>query len=164
MTLCLQLLMWILLVQTPLLVRNKGFPQPFLVSIIPPRAACRSLAHSRLLTIFSRIFSYTSALQTIALFGLKMNRFPAMIGALVFLILYVTSLTFNLKGECTKKSYLGRQSLLSHLESVGSEVSSDSRCHFLFSLVYTQLSTSQMTSILSFFKPSCSMFTICGRL
>lgn len=33
--------------------------------------------------------SYTSALQTIALFGLKLNRFPAMVGATVFLVLYV---------------------------------------------------------------------------
>lgn len=33
--------------------------------------------------------SYTSALQTIALFGLKLHRFPAMLGALVFFILYV---------------------------------------------------------------------------
>jgi hypothetical protein len=32
--------------------------------------------------------SYTSALQSFALFGLKMNRFPGMIGALFFLILY----------------------------------------------------------------------------
>jgi len=31
--------------------------------------------------------SYTSALQTIALFGLKLNRFPAMVGATVFLVL-----------------------------------------------------------------------------
>ena len=31
--------------------------------------------------------SYTSALQTIALFGLKLHRFPAMIGASVFFIL-----------------------------------------------------------------------------
>src|ERR1700683_5222755 len=35
--------------------------------------------------------SYTSALQTIALFGLKLNRFPAMIGASIFFILYVWS-------------------------------------------------------------------------
>jgi hypothetical protein len=33
--------------------------------------------------------SYTSAMQTIALFGLKLNRFPAMIGASIFFILYV---------------------------------------------------------------------------
>lgn len=33
--------------------------------------------------------SYTSALQTIALFGLKLNRFPAMLGAVVFLAMCV---------------------------------------------------------------------------
>ncbi|EIW58488.1 uncharacterized protein TRAVEDRAFT_124042 [Trametes versicolor FP-101664 SS1] len=33
------------------------------------------------------MFYYTSALQTIALFGLKLHRFPAMLGALVFFIL-----------------------------------------------------------------------------
>lgn len=33
--------------------------------------------------------SYTSALQTIALFGLKLQRFPAMVGAICFLGLYV---------------------------------------------------------------------------
>ena len=31
--------------------------------------------------------SYTSALQTIALFGLKLHRFPAMVGAVVFFVL-----------------------------------------------------------------------------
>ncbi len=31
--------------------------------------------------------SYTSALQTIALFGLKLHRFPAMMGASVFFVL-----------------------------------------------------------------------------
>ncbi|KAI0773246.1 hypothetical protein BD413DRAFT_473180 [Trametes elegans] len=33
------------------------------------------------------LFYYTSALQTIALFGLKLHRFPAMVGAMVFFIL-----------------------------------------------------------------------------
>ncbi|EJF56265.1 hypothetical protein DICSQDRAFT_71854 [Dichomitus squalens LYAD-421 SS1] len=33
------------------------------------------------------LFYYTSALQTIALFGLKLHRFPAMLGALVFFIM-----------------------------------------------------------------------------
>ncbi|KAH9893343.1 hypothetical protein C8Q73DRAFT_746102 [Cubamyces lactineus] len=33
------------------------------------------------------LFYYTSALQTIALFGLKLHRFPAMMGAVVFLVL-----------------------------------------------------------------------------
>ncbi|KAH8116382.1 hypothetical protein DFH11DRAFT_1828708 [Phellopilus nigrolimitatus] len=36
---------------------------------------------------FLSLFYYTSALQTIALFGLKQNRFPAMIGAGVFLVM-----------------------------------------------------------------------------
>ncbi|EJD07512.1 uncharacterized protein FOMMEDRAFT_150045 [Fomitiporia mediterranea MF3/22] len=36
---------------------------------------------------FLSLFYYTSALQTIALFGLKMNRFPATLGALVFLVM-----------------------------------------------------------------------------
>lgn len=44
------------------------------------------------LTVFR---SYTSALQTIALFGLKLHRFPAMLGALVFFILYVATLPHN---------------------------------------------------------------------
>ena len=34
--------------------------------------------------------SYTSALQTIALFGLKLHRFPALIGMMAFFILYVS--------------------------------------------------------------------------
>jgi hypothetical protein len=34
--------------------------------------------------------SYTSAMQTIALFGLKMNRFSATVGAALFFILYVS--------------------------------------------------------------------------
>ncbi|KAJ8473744.1 hypothetical protein ONZ51_g7678 [Trametes cubensis] len=33
------------------------------------------------------LFYYTSALQTIALFGLKLHRFPAMLGAVVFFVL-----------------------------------------------------------------------------
>ncbi|KAI1791886.1 hypothetical protein LXA43DRAFT_888392 [Ganoderma leucocontextum] len=33
------------------------------------------------------LFYYTSALQTIALFGLKLDRFPAMVGAIVFFVL-----------------------------------------------------------------------------
>ncbi|KAI0642307.1 hypothetical protein C8Q79DRAFT_1003202 [Trametes meyenii] len=33
------------------------------------------------------MFYYTSALQTIALFGLKLHRFPAMVGAMVFFVL-----------------------------------------------------------------------------
>jgi len=37
--------------------------------------------------------SYTSAMQTIALFGLKMNRFPATVGAALFFILYVSYVT-----------------------------------------------------------------------
>lgn len=36
--------------------------------------------------------SYTSALQTIAIFGLKLQRFPAMVGAICFLGLYVSLL------------------------------------------------------------------------
>lgn len=39
------------------------------------------------ISISISISSYSSALQTIALFGLKLNRFPAMIGAIVFLVL-----------------------------------------------------------------------------
>jgi hypothetical protein len=33
--------------------------------------------------------SYATAMQTIALFGLKLNRFPAMIGASLFFIMYI---------------------------------------------------------------------------
>ncbi|OBZ73876.1 hypothetical protein A0H81_06404 [Grifola frondosa] len=36
---------------------------------------------------FLSMFYYTSGLQTIALFGLKLHRFPAMLGALVFFLL-----------------------------------------------------------------------------
>ncbi|KAL5531605.1 hypothetical protein ACEPAG_4482 [Sanghuangporus baumii] len=36
---------------------------------------------------FLSLFYYTSGLQTIALFGLKLNRFPAMLGAIVFLVM-----------------------------------------------------------------------------
>ncbi|KAH9479238.1 hypothetical protein JR316_0007826 [Psilocybe cubensis] len=35
---------------------------------------------------FMATFYYTSALQTIALFGLKLNRFPAALGALIFML------------------------------------------------------------------------------
>ena len=37
----------------------------------------------------SESVSYTNALQTIALFGLNLHRFPAMIGPMAFFILYV---------------------------------------------------------------------------
>jgi hypothetical protein len=45
--------------------------------------------HNGLTNSNLNLSSYTSALQSFSLFGLKMNRFPGMIGALFFLILYV---------------------------------------------------------------------------
>ncbi|KAI0073055.1 hypothetical protein K474DRAFT_1700572 [Panus rudis PR-1116 ss-1] len=47
---------------------------------------------------FLLLFFYTSALQTIAIFGLKLHRFPAMVGAIIWLVLACVFIVPNRTG------------------------------------------------------------------
>ncbi len=87
----LQSRLWILLVYTPL--PREGFHGNFLL----PLRFVRPLA----LTLL-KLTSASQALQTIALFGLRLNRFPAAIGALIFFLLLVALIAaqFDTNYQC----------------------------------------------------------------
>ena len=64
------------------LMRYKGLPRNVLVSL--------PTGYMRFDFIVLTIFSYANGPQTIALFGLGLHRFPALLGTLTFMTLYAS--------------------------------------------------------------------------
>lgn len=69
-------------------VRHQRFPRDILV-----RERYSFMKNERYLSSYFGYYSYTTGMQTIALFGLKMKRLPALIGAVTWFVLCVPTMS-----------------------------------------------------------------------